>query len=128
MVTAFQSNAFQNNAFQINASKDTHDYDIKRKKDKKIFLPIYEYTKKPEALRADNIEEIELDDKEITVEKPAARATIMGWDNSRIEAHAKATSQSIAQVEKKLAVLQAYEKELDDEEEEFLMMVARMMH
>ena len=52
----------------------------------------------------------------------------MGWDIARIESHAKATSQTIEQVERKLAALQRYEQELDEEEEDFMMMVSAIFH
>lgn len=124
MATAFQKNAFQNNAFQIIGGtdlKDTHD-GLPRK----FYLPIYERTKKKPKSEIHKKPELELVDKEILVEsaqplKPAK------WDNSAIEAHAKATSQSIAQVEKKIALLQAYERELDEEEEEFFMLAVKAL-
>ena len=129
MVTAFQPNAFQNNAFQIIiAVSDTHDG-----LPKKFYLPIYESSKKERIhKKIDNLSQkfdVEIEIEEGNAEQRgklienAKPVFLKKWDNSTIEAHAKATSQTIEQVKKKLEVLQKYEDELNSEEDDFFTLV-----
>ncbi len=100
---------------------DTHDSVRKRHKPAQI---IYE-TRAPELKEwAKQEEQIEAISPILGEEKPVNIPAFVEWDLKQIEAHAKATSQSIEQVERKLALLQAYEKELDEEEIDFMQMIA----
>lgn len=120
----FQSNGFQSNAFQsvLGAIKDTHDF-VKRRT-KKILLPIYEYTKKKKPVKIEVEQELALTSEDV-FEKNIAPLPVKAveWDNSAIIAHAKETMQTIDNIERQIAALREYERNLGEEEEDFFELV-----
>lgn len=118
---AFQSYAFQTVSFQSGINVDTHD-GLPRK----FYLPIYEYTKKHKKI--ENIIEVEQRAVFSSIDQlPEIPVKAKEWDNSKIEAFAKSTLQSIQNVENQIEAIRKYEEMLDEDERD-LMMLAGIIH